>query len=698
MPPRNLTTVSPHIGGSDSASSEENTTLNYNPFNTEFDSSNNFEGQSYDETSSSGDNSNGNPNSSTNRLIQGSSTSPEIKQHQLGYSNSFRNSSTSSSLLNPFASSNKLNTIYNEARASDLDRYPKRFSSRVDSSQSLNSNKMSTLNRSQLDSDAYSTDGESNPFMVDTDFSPFGGYPASSFPLLIDEKEDDDYLHNPDPIETAKYEKNRMWNDIKSMDKRSSFTLVAILLLGIGLLCLFVLLPALTYTNAKHHSEMATATVAMRGSNGESSKEGIVLLTSWVYPRLSAIRTELVDPDTPTDYYTRKAMDGSDWKLVFSDEFAAEGRTFYEGDDQFWYAPNFHYDATKDLEWYDPDAVTTANGTAILRMDAFQNHNLFYRSGMLHSWNRMCFTQGIMEVSLRLPNYGNITGLWPGAWSMGNLGRPGYMSTTDGVWPYTYDACDAGITANQSSPDGINYLPGQKLNSCTCQGEEHPNIGTGRGAPEIDIIEGEVDTNIFVGVASQSMQIAPMDIWYYPDYNWVAVHNNSVTTMNTYTGGPFQQAVSGITTLNTLWYQRGDGERYFQNYAYEYLNDDSTGYVRWFVGDNPTFTVHANALAPNGNIGWRRISKEPMSMVLNLGISKNWAYIDFPSIKFPVEMEIDYVRIYQPSDQINLSCDPDDFPTADYIDQHPKAYLNWNHTSWNQTGYAWPKNKLANGC
>ena len=79
---------------------------------------------------------------------------------------------------------------------------------------------------------------------------------------------------------------------------------------------------------------------------------------------------------------------------MFSDEFNAEGRTFYEGDDQFFTAPDLHYDATKDLEWYDPDAVTTANGTLTLRMDAFKNHGLFYRSGMIQSWNQMCFTQG----------------------------------------------------------------------------------------------------------------------------------------------------------------------------------------------------------------------------------------------------------------------------------------------------------------
>ena len=43
---------------------------------------------------------------------------------------------------------------------------------------------------------------------------------------------------------------------------------------------------------------------------------------------LSAIRMNLVDPDTPESAYKKKAKDGSEWVLVFSDEFDAEGRTF----------------------------------------------------------------------------------------------------------------------------------------------------------------------------------------------------------------------------------------------------------------------------------------------------------------------------------------------------------------------------------
>jgi hypothetical protein len=56
---------------------------------------------------------------------------------------------------------------------------------------------------------------------------------------------------------------------------------------------------------------------------------------------------------------------------------------------------------------------------------------------------------------------------------MGNLARPGYPATTDGMWPYTYalfifntrvasdlshssyDSCDVGTFPNQTNPDHL---------------------------------------------------------------------------------------------------------------------------------------------------------------------------------------------------------------------------------------------------
>ena len=52
----------------------------------------------------------------------------------------------------------------------------------------------------------------------------------------------------------------------------------------------------------------------------------------------------LVDLETPKSAYTKTSYaDGSEWQLIFSDEFNTDGRTFYPGDDPYWEAVNLHY-------------------------------------------------------------------------------------------------------------------------------------------------------------------------------------------------------------------------------------------------------------------------------------------------------------------------------------------------------------------
>ncbi|EPS45326.1 hypothetical protein H072_681 [Dactylellina haptotyla CBS 200.50] len=512
----------------------------------------------------------------------------------------------------------------------------------------------------------------------------------AEFPLYIDEKEADDYMHNP-----GEGDNRRSNHTLRDIGWRGFLSFCSFWIFVAGLVCLFIVLPVLTFTGY-------VDTPMNSGGTGESSYHPPVIQpweyveTNYTFPILSGIRTSMVDPDTPEYAKTRKSVDGKTLKLVFSDEFNQDGRAFYEGDDQFWTSPDLHYAATTDLEWYDPDAVTTKAGTLRLTLDAWQNHDLNYRSGMLQSWNKLCFKGGVLEVSASLAGPGGKMGLWPGIWTLGNLARPGYLATSDGTWPYAYDDCDVGITPNQSSPDGISFLPGQRLNSCTCKGEDHPNAGVGRGAPEIDALEGSTAGGINLGVASQSSQIAPFDIYYIPDYDFLEIHNHSVTEMNTWAGGPFQQAISGITALNNDWY---DG-KVFQKYAFEYEPGKGTGKITWFIGDEPSFAMRGESTGPNGNIGTRHISQEPMSVVLNLGLSHSWAYIDFPAINeaLPTTMYIDYVRIYQPEGEEMITCDPPGYPTTDYIQKHLNAYTNPNLTSWKSAGYEFPQNTLMNGC
>lgn len=258
----------------------------------------------------------------------------------------------------------------------------------------------------------------------------------------------------------------------------------------------------------------------------------------------------------------------------------------------------------------------------------------------------------------------------------GNLGRPGYKASTEGVWPYTYNSCDLGITPNQSQADGLSYLPGQKLASCTCKGEDHPSPGTGRGAPEIDVLEGSVDPINRIGVVTQSLQVAPFDVWWHPDYDFTQIPNYNTTSMNGYCGGPFQQAISATTLLNNEWY---DGNAY-QKYAFEYVPGTDKGKIAWFVGEDQSFMMDGRSIRPNGNVGERLIPEEPLSMVLNLGISNAWTGINWPGVVVPTIMHIDYVRWYQDPKHQSVTCDPPGYETTEYIANHPVAYMNPNLT------------------
>ena len=67
-------------------------------------------------------------------------------------------------------------------------------------------------------------------------------------------------------------------------------------------------------------------------------------------PLFNNMRKALIDPDTPDSAQTKKSVDGKTLKLVFSDEFNQDGRTFYEGDDPFFQAVDLWYGVTQDLE------------------------------------------------------------------------------------------------------------------------------------------------------------------------------------------------------------------------------------------------------------------------------------------------------------------------------------------------------------
>ncbi|KAF7308497.1 Beta-glucan synthesis-associated [Mycena chlorophos] len=434
-------------------------------------------------------------------------------------------------------------------------------------------------------------------------------------------------------------------------------------------------------------------------------------------PKLTGMPT-LIDQDTPEEAYSRTGVtDGKKYNLVFSDEFNVDGRSFYPGDDPYWTAVDLYYWPTRDLEWYDPGQVTTANGKMVITMEETFYHDLNFVSGMVQSWNQFCFTTGYVEVSVSLPGSSQSPGFWPGAWSMGNLGRAGYGATTEGTWPYSYDSCDVGTLPNQTDANGnpaaaatggngdeLSFLPGQKLSACTCPGEDHPgpSVKTGRGVPEIDILEAQIDTSVFRGQVSQSYQIAPFD------YDWqfvnttpaVTIYDDDLTKFNTYKGSNEQQAISALTYIPDSVYSNES----YGTYGYEWWSDPSdrsAGYITWISNGTKSWTVTAAAMGPDETveIGQRLIPEEPMYLILNLGMSPGFQPPDFQAMSFPNKMYIDYVRVYQREDvSEGTTCDPSSHPTADYINNHMNAYTNPNLTIWSDAGYTFPKNSLSTSC
>jgi len=443
----------------------------------------------------------------------------------------------------------------------------------------------------------------------------------------------------------------------------------------------------------------------------------------------------LIDPDTPQEAYTHASWanpSGKPLELVFSDEFNIEGRTFYPGDDPYWEAVDLHYWATNNLEWYDPMAITTQGGDLVLTLQQKETHNLDYQGGMLSTWNKFCFTGGYIETNVSLPGLANIAGLWPAVWTMGNLGRAGYGASLEGMWPYSYDACDVGTVPNQTvngqpeaatvngdaGHDGIlSFLQGQKLSRCTCQdantnkdtnptgllihpGPKHSNgEWVGRSAPEIDVFEAQVTAA--VGQVSQSAQFAPFNhgyIWLNTSQNEVIV-DPSISYQNPFIGSITQQAASVVTTTDQNCYE--GGTKCYSIYGFEYVPGFDNAYITWVSNNQISWTLNVAGLAADSSVGIsdRPIPQEPMYIIANLGMSHNFGPIDLPDIPFPVHLHIDYIRVYQDPDNKNVGCNPKDFPTTDYINQYIAAYTNPNLTTWRgDYGQPFPGNSFLEQC
>ena len=199
------------------------------------------------------------------------------------------------------------------------------------------------------------------------------------------------------------------------------------------------------------------------------------------------------------------------------------------------------------------------------------------------------------------------------------------------MWPYSYDSCDIGTFPNQTNHDGtpaaaatgganggaLSFLPGQRLSACTCPGSDHPGpaVSTGRGVPEIDVLEAQIETSTMTGEVSQSFQTAPYNAQYEFDNSSsvTPIYDTSITKFNSYKGGPFQQAVSAVSTVPSNVYNNTD----YATYGYEWWSDPDNrddGYITWFSQGKPTWTLTAQTIGPDPitQVNQRLIPEEPM--------------------------------------------------------------------------------------
>ena len=222
----------------------------------------------------------------------------------------------------------------------------------------------------------------------------------------------------------------------------------------------------------------------------------------------------------------------------------------------------------------------------------------------------------------------------------GIQGRAGYGATTQGMWPYSYDSCDLGTFPAQMTRDNtpaasltgglggiLSQLPGQKTSACTCPGSDHPGPSTsvGRGVPEIDIFEAQINTSVlpWQGGVSQSLQVAPFDLLYqYVTTSPITtIYNSSSTEFNSYRGDTLQEAVSAVTNVDSQVY----GGNAYATYGFEYWSDQNNrqdGYVTWYSNGQPAWKATAATVGPNSQtqVSQRLISEEPM-------VSYSWVYL-----------------------------------------------------------------------
>lgn len=346
---------------------------------------------------------------------------------------------------------------------------------------------------------------------------------------------------------------------------------------------------------------------------------------------------------------------------------------------------------------------------------------------MLQTWNKFCFTGGIIEARAKLPGKSNVGGLWPAFWLLGNLARHTYVGSSKGIWPWSSNVCtEKAFYAQQIS---------------ACSGVEHYGLekGVGRGSPEIDIFEvqgGNIkhNTGVFqrssVGqpFMSASFQVAPgrpdlrPGAGYWPGpcqwYEGLSGGVNTNLNINFYGDYNHFSTDPGVQDSDywsdAVSYNRQLDDTHFNDYhvyrlEWDVPTDEKDGYLHWFLDGELVLAINGTGIREGGT--GSEVSTEPSYIIMNTAVSSQWGFpntcpTNCPCKKYNCnsnnyeqrcgfsegfcdmmtkedaspQYKIDWVRVYQDptKEEQKVGCSTPERPSRRYIEAHENLYMMEN--------------------
>eukprot|EP01135_Chromosphaera_perkinsii_P006226 Nk52_evm3s462 gene=Nk52_evmTU3s462 len=359
-----------------------------------------------------------------------------------------------------------------------------------------------------------------------------------------------------------------------------------------------------------------------------------------------------------------------------------------------------------------------------------------FNGGRITSWNNLCFTGGRIEISAKMATMEEMPGYSPRFALMGNLARVGYPASMQGIYPYSYNECDEGVFPTNSTGTGGetwkpgksaqellmeevretraqaacegpckfdkpydipawggatepfntgSCLPGQRINACNAG--KYPSSGfgmrngEGRGAPVIEILgnvnskEKQLLTGEYVFAPKAPFPYGPTDNPYY----------GPNTGRNLEKGVRLRYVNNTLVSDNIGW-EKSLTQNFFQEFHDYGVEWEPGEYIVWLMDGKPVFMLTQDDLVAQKvtegedyfgypvEVSKRLISEEPMYVILGLSVNGRYSPVDRAVSIYPQVFLIDYVRLYQYPDKVDMSCDAKKKPSRDYIRAHWDYY------------------------